>query len=66
MQKINGKINGELSVDKIKFSEIRTEVVAKNNKFSGKVGFPKEDIGKIVYILYPEVPNMKKTKGAKK
>lgn len=62
MQKLNGKFKGELSVDNIRFSEIRTEVVSKNNKFSGRVGFSKEDIGKVVYILYPEVPKHAKRK----
>jgi len=62
MQKLNGKFKGELSVDKIRFSEIRTELVVRNNKFSGKVGFPKEEIGKVVYILYPEVPKHEKRK----
>ena len=60
MQKINGKFNGELSVDKIRFSEIRTAVVVRHNKFGCKVGFPKEEIGKVVYILYPEVPKYAK------
>lgn len=52
--KINGKFKGSFSFDQIKFGQIRTVTISKNNESSGKVNFPQEDIGKIVYILYPE------------
>lgn len=59
MKKLNGKFNGKITLEEIQFGEIRTETVCYNNETSGRITFPKSDIGKTVYILYPKKGNPK-------
>lgn len=59
IKKINGKFKGTLSLEGIEFGKIRTAIVSPNNKTSGKINFPRDDIGKMVYIMYPEGGNRK-------
>ena len=54
VRKIDGDMEGGISLDLIKFERIRTVVVSRNNKNSGKINFPEEEVGKTVYILYPK------------
>lgn len=58
-KKLNGKFDGKITLDEIQFSEIRTETISYNNETSGKINFPKSNIGKTVYILYPKEGNLK-------
>jgi hypothetical protein len=54
IKKISGKINGTLFLDKIGFDRIETAEIRENNKTSGRVTFPVNEVGQTVYILYPK------------
>ena len=52
---IEGKFNGKISFDDLKFIETRTRKVEpadkKNPKCNGRIYLPNEYIGKLVYVL---------------
>ncbi len=52
--KLNGKFKGSFSFEQLKFGQVKTATVMRNNNTSGKIYFPPEDIGKTVYVLYTE------------
>ena len=60
MAKVEGRLGGELKLDSIRYSEIFTRVVIKNNETSGKITLPYNLIEKEVVILVPIKKEKKK------
>jgi hypothetical protein len=59
VKQINGKVRGSIFFNEIKFDRVRTVKISTNNKTSGKISFPVEEIGQTVYILYPDAKDDK-------
>lgn len=60
MTKVEGRLGGELKLDSIKYSEIFTRVVIKNNDTSGKITLPSDLINKEVVVILPIKKEKKK------
>lgn len=60
MAKVEGKLAGEITFDSIKYSEIFTRVVTRNNETSGKITLPYELIDKEIVVILPIKKRSKK------
>ncbi len=55
MTEIEGKFDGEIKLDPIKFDRILKKRATKNNSSSGKVSVPSDYIDKEVIVLLPKL-----------
>ena len=54
IKKLDGTVKGRLFLNEVEFDKIRTAIIGANNKTSGKISLPFDEIGQTVYILYPK------------
>ena len=65
MKKYQGRLGGEVNLEPIRFSEVFTKTVRKNNETSGKIQLPIELIDEEVVVLLP-IKKSRKQKRSRK